>query len=61
MAEKKPDVKKLAQTMQGLASKRGSSLPRGRLQSLRTPRDLSLGGTTKRTYAPTIPVRRIKK
>ncbi|XP_028399827.1 DNA-directed RNA polymerase III subunit RPC4-like [Dendronephthya gigantea] len=55
MAEKTPDAKK--QPRAGLAVKRG----RGRLQSLRSPRDLTLGGSTKRTYAPTIPVRRIKE
>ncbi|XP_046860578.1 DNA-directed RNA polymerase III subunit RPC4-like [Xenia sp. Carnegie-2017] len=61
MAEKTPNMKVLSQTEPGLQIKRGGISSRGRLQSFRSPRDLTLGGTSKRTYAPTIPVRRIKE
>jgi len=46
----------------GLIGRRGAIIGQGtRLPSLRTPRDLTLGGVAKRKYAPTIPVARKEK
>ncbi|XP_014677298.1 PREDICTED: DNA-directed RNA polymerase III subunit RPC4-like isoform X3 [Priapulus caudatus] len=59
MAEEQPPEKTLPR---GLINRAGTPTGRGaRLPSLRTPRDLTLGGIPKKTFAPNISSRREKK
>ncbi|XP_076450359.1 DNA-directed RNA polymerase III subunit RPC4-like [Babylonia areolata] len=44
----------------GLIDRRGAPAGKGRLTSLRSPRDLTLGGIPKRVFVPNIPVRKEK-
>ncbi|CAH1793903.1 unnamed protein product, partial [Owenia fusiformis] len=61
MASNDPPGNNSPSLPRGLIGRRGAPAAKGgRLPSMRTPRDLTLGGYQKKTFTPNIPARRAK-